>query len=55
VRYRRQSLGKATTVRLFQQTRKTWTDRTVSRGTRSHRICGRSASLGRYAIFAAGR
>lgn len=53
VRYRRQSFGEATTVRLFQQTKATWTDRTVSRGTRTRRVCGRSASLGRYAVFAA--
>jgi hypothetical protein len=52
VRYRRQAPGKAATVRLFQQTKSTWTDRTVSRGTRSHRVCGRSGSLGRYALFA---
>jgi hypothetical protein len=55
VGYRRQSFGKATTVRLFQQTKQTWTDRTVSLGTRTQRVCGRSASLGRYAVFAAAR
>jgi hypothetical protein len=52
VRYRRRSLADATAVRLFQRTEKTWTDRTVSLGTRSQRVCGRSPSLGRYAIFA---
>jgi hypothetical protein len=52
VRYRRQTFGNASTVRLFQLTKKSWTDRTVSLGTRPQRVCGRSPSLGRYAIFA---
>jgi hypothetical protein len=52
VRYDRRSLPGATAARLFQRTEKTWIDRTVSFGTRPQRVCGRSPSLGRYAIFA---
>ena len=55
VRYRRRSLVGASAVRLFQRTEQAWTDRTVSLGTRRERVCGRSRSLGRYAIFARAR
>jgi hypothetical protein len=52
VRYRRQTFGGASALRLFQFTKRRWIDRTVALGTRPRRVCGRSPSLGRYAVFA---
>jgi hypothetical protein len=52
VRYDRRSFAGTAGVRLFQRTEKAWADRTVSLGTRRDRVCGRSSSLGRYAVFA---
>lgn len=52
VRYSGQSFGHASVLKLFQRTKKAWTDRTVSHYTHTRRVCGRSASLGRYAVFA---
>jgi hypothetical protein len=51
VRHPGRSIADASAVRLLQRTEKTWIDRTVSTGTRPQRVCGRSPSLGRYAIF----